>query len=150
MPAMQSRQFQEVQGGEGHRSRETIVTRAASAQAAPRGRARNIPALTLGAIGIVYGDIGTSPLYTFREAARPAAEGGLTEAEVLGKAMRLGAMLWMSKSTQGGVELRWHPDKRLLQIAMSAGAKPLFGEVAQSRFKSLANAMNAEHEAVDL
>jgi len=40
--------------------------------------------LTLGAIGIVYGDIGTSPLYTFREAARPAAEGGLTEAEVLG------------------------------------------------------------------
>ena len=77
-------------------------------------------------------------------------EEAATEAEVLGKAMRLGAMLWMSKSTQGGVELRWHPDKRLLQIAMSAGAKPLFGEVAQSRFKSLANAMNAEHEAVDL
>ncbi|MGL4625425.1 MAG: KUP/HAK/KT family potassium transporter, partial [Plesiomonas shigelloides] len=28
---------------------------------------RNIPALTLAAIGVVYGDIGTSPLYTLRE-----------------------------------------------------------------------------------
>nr|WP_240654536.1 KUP/HAK/KT family potassium transporter [Croceicoccus ponticola] len=28
-------------------------------------------ALTLGAIGVVYGDIGTSPLYAFREALAP-------------------------------------------------------------------------------
>lgn len=29
-------------------------------------------ALTLGALGVVYGDIGTSPLYTFQEIFRPA------------------------------------------------------------------------------
>ena len=28
-------------------------------------------ALTLGSIGVVYGDIGTSPLYAFREAVTP-------------------------------------------------------------------------------
>ncbi|KRR29058.1 potassium transporter Kup [Bradyrhizobium retamae] len=32
-------------------------------------------ALTLGSIGVVFGDIGTSPLYAFREAATHAAEG---------------------------------------------------------------------------
>ena len=41
-------------------------------------------ALALGAVGVVYGDIGTSPLYALREALRPAAQDGLTEAEVLG------------------------------------------------------------------
>jgi KUP system potassium uptake protein len=33
-------------------------------------------ALTLGSIGVVYGDIGTSPLYAFREAAQNATDGG--------------------------------------------------------------------------
>ena len=37
----------------------------AGARPAPRGR--NLAVLTLGAIGIVYGDIGTSPLYALRE-----------------------------------------------------------------------------------
>jgi KUP system potassium uptake protein len=40
--------------------------------------------LTLGAVGIVYGDIGTSPLYAFREAIRPATADGLLESEVFG------------------------------------------------------------------
>jgi KUP system potassium uptake protein len=35
-----------------------------------------LPALTLAALGVVYGDIGTSPLYTIRQAFRP--EGGLS------------------------------------------------------------------------
>jgi KUP system potassium uptake protein len=49
------------------------------------GHARKgLLALTLGAIGVVYGDIGTSPLYAMREALRPVAEDGLTRAEVLG------------------------------------------------------------------
>jgi KUP system potassium uptake protein len=47
------------------------------------GQGRNV-ALTVGAIGVVYGDIGTSPLYAFREALRPAAKDGLTATEVLG------------------------------------------------------------------
>ena len=41
-------------------------------------------ALSLGAVGVVYGDIGTSPLYALREALRPAAVDGLTSAEVIG------------------------------------------------------------------
>lgn len=57
---------------------------ATTALDAPAGQSKNIPALTLGAIGIVYGDIGTSPLYAFREAVRPTAEGGITRVEVLG------------------------------------------------------------------
>ena len=32
--------------------------------------------LTLGSVGVVYGDIGTSPLYGFREAASAAGAGG--------------------------------------------------------------------------
>jgi KUP system potassium uptake protein len=41
-------------------------------------------ALTLGAVGVVYGDIGTSPLYALREALRPVARDGLDPREVLG------------------------------------------------------------------
>jgi KUP system potassium uptake protein len=40
---------------------------------------------TIGALGVVYGDIGTSPLYALKEAARAAAHGGaLTPEAILG------------------------------------------------------------------
>src|SRR3954452_7341080 len=49
-------------------------------------------ALTLGSIGVVYGDIGTSPLYAFREATVNATEGGaVTRPIVLGV---LSLILW--------------------------------------------------------
>src|SRR5215468_11414174 len=42
-------------------------------------------ALTLGSIGVVYGDIGTSPLYALREAVGAASAGGaVTSLAVLG------------------------------------------------------------------
>jgi len=42
---------------------------------------------TIGALGVVYGDIGTSPLYALKEAARAAAHGGpLTAPATLGVA----------------------------------------------------------------
>ena len=41
-------------------------------------------ALALGSVGVVYGDIGTSPLYALREALFHAREGGVTREEVLG------------------------------------------------------------------
>ena len=42
-------------------------------------------ALTLGAIGVVYGDIGTSPLYAFRDSLHAMSEGGaVARADVLG------------------------------------------------------------------
>ncbi|MCJ2053769.1 KUP/HAK/KT family potassium transporter, partial [Methylobacterium sp. J-070] len=34
------------------------------------------PAVVLGALGVVYGDIGTSPLYAFKEAVKAATAGG--------------------------------------------------------------------------
>ena len=39
---------------------------------------RSFWALALGSIGVVYGDIGTSPLYAFREAVNAAQKTGLT------------------------------------------------------------------------
>jgi KUP system potassium uptake protein len=42
-------------------------------------------ALTIGSVGVVYGDIGTSPLYAFREAVQAATAGGpVTQEAVLG------------------------------------------------------------------
>src|ERR1700743_1458175 len=49
-------------------------------------------ALTLGSIGVVFGDIGTSPLYAFREAVAAAAQGEpVTRTLVLGV---LSLILW--------------------------------------------------------
>jgi KUP system potassium uptake protein len=47
----------------------------------PKG---NLAILVLGCIGVVYGDIGTSPLYAMRESLRTAGENGLMRHEVLG------------------------------------------------------------------
>lgn len=40
--------------------------------------------LAVGSIGVVFGDIGTSPLYALRESLAHAAEGGVDRAEVIG------------------------------------------------------------------
>ena len=40
--------------------------------------------LTLGCIGVVYGDIGTSPLYAMRESLHAASYDGLTRSDVIG------------------------------------------------------------------
>lgn len=48
------------------------------------GRKARIAALTLGAVGVVFGDIGTSPLYAFREALGQAAGDGIARDEILG------------------------------------------------------------------
>ncbi|GEO85083.1 MULTISPECIES: potassium transporter Kup [Alphaproteobacteria] len=45
---------------------------------------RNLLWLALGSVGVVYGDIGTSPLYAFREALKPLAEGGILRDEIIG------------------------------------------------------------------
>jgi len=48
-----------------------------SASAAASGPTAPLPlATTIGALGVVYGDIGTSPLYALKEAAKAAAHGG--------------------------------------------------------------------------
>jgi len=73
-----------AQGGADTPSSSTMP---ALADESPNGNGhspKGLPALTLGAIGVVYGDIGTSPLYAMREALRPVAKDGLAPAEILG------------------------------------------------------------------
>lgn len=65
------------------------------------------------------------------------------EAEILGKAMRFGAMLWMNPEEDRG-ELRWFPKKKCLELWLTPDMLPLFGEVAESRLNSLATSMGAE------
>jgi KUP system potassium uptake protein len=45
---------------------------------------KHLIALAIGSIGVVYGDIGTSPLYAFREALRPVSHDGLQRGEIIG------------------------------------------------------------------
>ncbi|AUC97699.1 potassium transporter Kup [Bradyrhizobium sp. SK17] len=77
-------------------SSESAVTAAETPAANGHGEAHStatFKALMLGSIGVVYGDIGTSPLYAFREAVVAAAggEGGVTTHAVLGV---LSLILW--------------------------------------------------------
>jgi KUP system potassium uptake protein len=50
-----------------------------------------LPALTLGAIGVVYGDIGTSPLYAVQESFNPVHGIGLTAPNIIGV---ISVMIW--------------------------------------------------------
>ncbi len=62
----------------------TMPSAAPAATTEPHG-ATGFWTLSLGSLGVVYGDIGTSPLYAFREAVTAASEGGqITRANVLG------------------------------------------------------------------
>ena len=45
---------------------------------------KHLPMLVVGALGVVYGDIGTSPIYAFRQALASRPTAGATEAEILG------------------------------------------------------------------
>src|SRR3954471_5577715 len=65
------------------------VTEPAPSEAAHAVPRQDVPpslvALALGSVGVVYGDIGTSPLYAFREAVIAAShEQGVTREVVLG------------------------------------------------------------------
>jgi exopolyphosphatase/guanosine-5'-triphosphate,3'-diphosphate pyrophosphatase len=70
-------------------------------------------------------------------------ERGQQEAEILGRAMRFGAMLMVNDKSEIG-RLRWQPRKRVLHVELPEAARPLYGEVAQNRLHSLAKAMRAE------
>ena len=67
----------------------------------------------------------------------------MQEAEVLGKAMRFGAMFSIADPAVAGA-LNWLPKKRMLELTLTPLGHGLFGEVAQSRFASLAQALKAQ------
>jgi len=56
-----------------------------------QARRAGLAALTLGAIGVVYGDIGTSPLYTVKEIFLPATGVALNPANLIGA---VSAIFW--------------------------------------------------------
>ena len=57
---------------------------------APGGRGRFL-GLALGAMGVVFGDIGTSPLYAFGQGLKAASANGLTPSAIIGV---ISLMLW--------------------------------------------------------
>ncbi len=56
----------------------------ASSGAGQEAQQQSVPALTIAALGVVFGDIGTSPLYALKEGMSPAHGIPLTEASVYG------------------------------------------------------------------
>jgi KUP system potassium uptake protein len=50
----------------------------------PRAKQPGLTALAVGSMGVVYGDIGTSPLYALRESLVHVKDGGITDTTVLG------------------------------------------------------------------
>ena len=73
---------------------------------------------------------------------RLLTEDELKDAEVLGKAMRFGAMFAVGDPGQAA-RLHWTPKTRVLQLDLTADGQGLFGEVAQARFTSLAQSLKA-------
>ena len=67
----------------------------------------------------------------------------LLDAEVLGKAMRFGAMFSVGDPGRAG-RLVWQQEKRLLELQLTEEGRGLFGEVAEARFNSLAQALKAQ------
>ncbi|MFN6925048.1 MAG: Ppx/GppA family phosphatase [Tabrizicola sp.] len=74
---------------------------------------------------------------------RLLSEDEIQAAEVLGKAMRFGAMFSVGDPAKAG-RLIWQPKKRVLGLELTPAGEGLFGEVAQARFQSLALALKAE------
>ena len=67
----------------------------------------------------------------------------IKEARILGKAMRLGAMLYYNNDKAPG-QLKWSSKSAELTLTLDEQTRPLFGEVAQARFAALSDALGAE------
>ncbi len=64
------------------------------------------------------------------------------EAEILGKAMRFGAMLLVSQTGEIGT-FKWQPRRKILHLSLPKNSAGLFSEVADARLQSLCGAMSA-------
>ena len=67
----------------------------------------------------------------------------IRDAEVLGKAMRFGAMFSVKDPAEAG-ELQLHPKKKVLELRLTKTGRALMGEVAEARFRALAAALEVE------
>jgi exopolyphosphatase/guanosine-5'-triphosphate,3'-diphosphate pyrophosphatase len=75
------------------------------------------------------------------------SEEALQQAEVLGKAMRFGAMFSAETLKEMG-SLKYAPKRNRLELLLHPDAEPLYGEVAAARFQSLAKALGADEVIV--
>ncbi|MDO5528101.1 MAG: Ppx/GppA family phosphatase [Paracoccus sp. (in: a-proteobacteria)] len=66
-----------------------------------------------------------------------------TEAEILGKALRFGAMFSVKEPGEAGV-LKLYPKRGQLELRLNEIGRDLYGEVAESRFLSLCKSMGVE------
>src|SRR5262249_654939 len=65
-------------------ARDTTASGAAASGSGHASRDKsNLWALAVGSVGVVYGDIGTSPLYAFRVAAAAAVEAGPVQRDIV-------------------------------------------------------------------
>ena len=67
----------------------------------------------------------------------------IRDAEVLGKAMRFGAMFSVKDPAEAGA-LQLHPKKKVLELRLTKTGRALMGEVAEARFRALAAALEVE------
>ncbi|TKW66956.1 MAG: Ppx/GppA family phosphatase [Paracoccus denitrificans] len=67
----------------------------------------------------------------------------LNDAEVLGKAMRFGAMFSVKDPDEAGA-LKLSKNKEKLELSLTKTGRALFGEVAEARFQSLCKSMGVE------
>jgi exopolyphosphatase/guanosine-5'-triphosphate,3'-diphosphate pyrophosphatase len=70
------------------------------------------------------------------------SEADLSEAKMLGRALRFGAMFSMDGPGNAG-ELRFYPKKGILELVLERDMQALFSEVAEQRFRSLAQEIKA-------
>jgi exopolyphosphatase/guanosine-5'-triphosphate,3'-diphosphate pyrophosphatase len=78
---------------------------------------------------------------------RLLSDDDIQEAEVLGKAMRFGAMFAAGDPAEAG-RLDWNPKKRVLELQLNDMGRDLYGEVAQARFGALALALRSEGKVI--
>jgi KUP system potassium uptake protein len=70
---------------------QSVSTQPPSTNAHQKLKSQSTAALTLGALGVVYGDIGTSPLYTFKEIFHPGTGVALDVPHITGA---VSAIVW--------------------------------------------------------
>ncbi|MFB9223184.1 Ppx/GppA family phosphatase [Paracoccus cavernae] len=96
--------------------------------------------------------LGLALLHRYRNsrAASPMAalftllnETELTKAEILGKAMRFGAMFSVRDPGEAGA-LKYFPEEKRLELHLTKTGRALMGEVAEARLRSLASSLGAE------
>ena len=100
--------------------------------------------------------LGVSLLYRYKDSRKYTAyqkvlsllsANELREAEILGKAMRFGAT-FSRLGDHIPAKLEWDPKQNLVKLTLKMKSKPLYGEIVDKRFSSLAKALGAVAEVI--